>query len=330
MKWLKNLLPARPGTRPDLRRDHLSIFHLYAPPPGGGGHQFMHALETELERTGLTIENNLLSAETPACLFNSFNFDFTLLRRQRHRRCRMVHRVDGPIAVYRGVDDGTDARIQAINQELADATIFQSQYSLRKHQELGLAFKAPVVIPNAPDPALFSRDGRLPFSTDRKIRLISVSWSDNLNKGAPVYQWLDEHLDWSRYEYTFIGRSPIRFRNIRMLEPCDSAGIAAELRRHDLYLTASRNDPCSNSLIEALACGCPALHLESGGHPELVARGGLGFREASEIPGKLEQLVEHYASFQEAIVLPSIAEIARQYRSVLGLGEAPGRPAAGS
>ena len=31
----------------------------------------------------------------------------------------MVHRVDGPIGVYRGFDDGTDARIAEINAELA-------------------------------------------------------------------------------------------------------------------------------------------------------------------------------------------------------------------
>ena len=50
----------------------------------------------------------------------------------------MVHRVDGPIGAYRGFDDGTDARIAAINAELANATVLQSRYSLEKHAELGI------------------------------------------------------------------------------------------------------------------------------------------------------------------------------------------------
>lgn len=298
---------------------HLALFHEYAPPPSGGGHQFMRALETELRRRGLQVANNELDRTTPVCLFNSYNFDFKKLRRQQHRQCRMVHRVDGPIAVYRGTDDGTDRRIQALNRELADATIFQSQYSLRKHIELGLEFAAPVVIPNAPDPQIFSAANRPPFHSGRKTRLISVSWSDNVNKGAPVYQWLDDHLDWSRYEYTFVGRSPVTFRNIRMLAPRASDEIASELRGHDLYLTASRNDPCSNSLLEALACGLPALFLNSGGHPEIAGTAGLPFEEAAEIPGLLEQLVSRFEEYQANIRIPDIGSVADRYLGILGI-----------
>ena len=95
---------------------------------------------------------NRISGATPVCLFNSFNFEFARLRRFARRECRMVHRVDGPIGVYRGFDDGTDQRILEINHALADATVFQSRYSLERHSELGLELRAPVVIPNAPDP----------------------------------------------------------------------------------------------------------------------------------------------------------------------------------
>lgn len=285
----------------------------------------MRALETEFRRHSLRIERNTLSRNTPACLFNSFNFDFKTLSRQRHERCRMIHRVDGPIAVYRGFDDGTDHRIKAINQKLADATIFQSQYSLQKHRELGLEFKSPVVIPNAPDPAIFSSSGRIPFNPNRKTRLISVSWSDNINKGAPVYQWLDEHLDWSRFEYTFIGRSPLSFRNIRMIAPVASTDLARELRQHDLYITASKNDPCSNSLLEALACGLPALYLNSGGHPEITGGAGLAFDTPETIPELLNNAIASYISLQASIQIPSISAIAGRYLEVMGLAEQNGQ-----
>ncbi len=109
----------------------------------------------ELERAGSTVELNRISGGTPACLFNSFNFDFARLRRFAARGARMVHRVDGPIGVYRGFDDGTDERIAQVNAELAAATILQSRFSLEKHRELGIELREPVVIPNAVDPAIF-------------------------------------------------------------------------------------------------------------------------------------------------------------------------------
>lgn len=298
-------------------RYDISIFHEFAPPPAGGGHQFMRALWTELAVRGFKVEGNTISPFTRACLFNSFNFDPARLNAFRRPGCRMVHRVDGPIAVYRGFDDGTDHRIAEINRQFADATIFQSRYSLLKHQELGLQFKNPSVVPNATDPAIFNRVGRSAFESGRKIKLISVSWSDNINKGAPVYQWLDEHLDWSRYEYTFIGRSPVKYKNITMKAPLASTDLARELRQHDIYITASKLDPCSNSLLEALACGLPALYLNSGGHPEIAGNAGLSFEAPEEIPGQLEKIAANYSHYQAAIYLPSIAEIASRYLEVL-------------
>jgi glycosyltransferase involved in cell wall biosynthesis len=225
----------------------------------------------------------------------------------------MVHRVDGPISVYRGHDDGTDQRIWQINQEVADATIFQSHYSLAKHIELGFAFRDPVVILNTPDPALFHANGRVAFDPKRKIRLISTSWSDNPNKGAATYQWLEEHLDWERFDYTFVGRTPYPFKRIRTQPPLPSGQLAEVLRQHDIFITASRHDPCSNALLEALACGLPALYLRSGGHPELVGRAGLGFDDVEETLPLLARLVEGYAHFQAQIYVPAIAEVAADY-----------------
>src|SRR6266496_6114548 len=115
-------------------RADLAVFHEFAPPPYGGGNQFLLALVRELRARGLAVEANRLSGATPACLYNSFNFDFARLRRFARDGVRMVHRVDGPIGVYRGFDDGTDSRIVEINHALADATILQSRYSLDKHR----------------------------------------------------------------------------------------------------------------------------------------------------------------------------------------------------
>ena len=302
-----------------FRSADLSIFHDFDPPPAGGGHQFLRAFIAQAKAHGLKIENNTISHTTHACLFNSFNFNDKRLLRMKRDSVLYVHRVDGPVDTYRGQDDGVDKHIHDVNQKIADKTIFQSRYSLEKHLELGMQFREPVVIMNAVDPQIFHPHGRVDFSQNRKIRLIAVSWSDNINKGAPVYQWLDEHLDWDRFEFTFVGRSKIAFKNIRVIPPVDSTRLADLLRDHDIYITASKNDPCSNSLIEALACGLPAVYLQSGGHPEIVNQAGAGFEAQEQIPALLDQVVNEYHFFREKISLPSIQEVSQLYLKTLGL-----------
>lgn len=297
----------------------LSIFHEFEPPPMGGGHQFLRAFWKQAEMRGMRIENNRISRTTRACLFNSFNFDAQRLKRLRRKSVLYVHRVDGPVDVYRGRDEGVDLGVQSINKRFADKTIFQSRYSLGKHLELGLEFCNPTTIMNAADPEIFYPQGRNEFSNNRKTRLIASSWSDNINKGAPVYQWLDEHLDWERFEMTFVGRSPMMFKNIRMLPAVDSYRMAELFREHDIYITASKNDPCSNSLIEALTCGLPAVYLQSGGHPEIVKQAGAGFEAAEQIPELLNQITSQYEAFQSRISVPSIKEVSERYLQVLEL-----------
>jgi glycosyltransferase involved in cell wall biosynthesis len=317
--WTRRLEILAAQTLARFTRADLAIFNEFVPPPYGGGNQFLLALRRKFDSLGWRTEANTISASTRACLYNSFNFDFDRLRRFRRPGCRMVHRVDGPIGVYRGWDDGTDERIWQINHEMADATVFQSRYSLAKHGELGLTFANPVVIGNAVDPAIFHARGRVPFDRGRKIRLISSSWSDNPNKGAPFYRRLEEKLDWDRFSYTFVGRSQVRFARISMIDPVPSPKVAELLRGHDIFIAASRNDPCSNSVIEALACGLPCLYLDSGGHPELVGEAGLPFASEEEAVARLDQLVQEYEARQAKIAVASLDEVANRYLEVMGL-----------
>jgi glycosyltransferase involved in cell wall biosynthesis len=302
-----------------IRGADVSIFHRFYRPPYGGGNQFLLALRGEFERRGLLVENNTISNTTRACLFNSFNFDFDRLRRLRREGCRMIHRVDGPIGGYRGRDDGTDRRIHAINQELADATVFQSQYSLDAHHALGLKFNRSVAIMNAVDPGIFHPyDGR-PEVLGRKTRLISSSWSSNSNKGAATYQWLDKHLDWQRFDYTFVGRSETVFERIRVIPPVDSDKLADLLRQHDIYIAASLHDPCSNALLEALTCGLPAIYAQSGGHKEIVGEAGFGFSTPESVPALLDRLIREYEDRCRLISIPTLENATNQYLSVMGL-----------
>ena len=295
----------------------LALFHQFAPAPTGGGHQFLRALVAELERRGLRVELNTVSPGTTVCLVNSFNFDFRRLRRFARDDVRFVHRVDGPISTYRGFDDGTDERIAEINATLADATIVQSRYSLEAHRVLGIELIEPRLVPNAVDPSVFHPPAEREPLDGRRVRVIATSWSDNPNKGADVLSWLDRNLDRARYELTFAGRTDEVFEQARVLGPIPTEPLAAELRRSDVYLAPSRNDPCSNALLEALASGLPAVFRASGGHPELVGDAGIPFDEPEESGAALDRLVAELPERRAAIRVNAIADVADRYLEVL-------------
>jgi glycosyltransferase involved in cell wall biosynthesis len=84
-----------------------------------------------------------------------------------------------------------------------------------------------------------------------------------------------------------------------------------------VFLAASRDDPCSNALLEALACGLPAAFLRSGGHPELVGEGGIGFESPEELPGVLARLRDELDERRAAIRAPALADVADRYVEVL-------------
>jgi glycosyltransferase involved in cell wall biosynthesis len=317
--WRVNV--ERDALRARRRAADLSVFHEFRPSPAGGANQSLRAVLGELQRRGVRIELHAISPTSRAVLFNSFNFDFERLELLARRRdgVRMVHRVGAVTSLYRGFDDGTDARVARVNRELADATIAISHATIELYRQIGIELTKPRVIYNGCDERIFNDAGRGPFRRDRKISLIATSWSDNPNKGAPTYRWLEDRLDWSRYEFTFVGNTPVPFERIRHLPPLPAHELADVLRQHDVFLTATANDAYSNSLVEALSCGLPAVYLESGGSAEAVKDAGFGFREREEIPALLDRLVDEYEERQQAISLPTLAEIADRYLEALGL-----------
>lgn len=297
----------------------VAIAHEFTPPPYGGSNQFLTALRDELRRRGLRVESNAIGPRTRACILNAFSFDVAAIRAMRHDRCRIVHRVDGPVDLYRGRDEGVDRYVLEVNRELADVTVFQSQYSLEAHRQLGLALRNPILIPNTVDPAIFHPPRSREPLPHRKVRLITTSWSDNPNKGAPLVAEVERLLDWSRFEYTFVGRSPVPFEHVTLTPPLPSEELADALRAADVFIAPSLHDPCSNAVLEALACGLPVLYARSGGHAELVGEAGFGFATAAEVPTLLDQLILELYERQGRIRIPALADVTDRYVEAMRL-----------
>jgi glycosyltransferase involved in cell wall biosynthesis len=291
--------------------------------PWGGSNQFLRALRDELQNAGVWADR---PEDAGIVLFDSFNAAAEVIAcKRRLPHVPFVQRIDGPISLYRGRDRHVDHLIYALGAAIADGIIFQSHYSQRANLALGMPDPArSAVILNAPNAEFHPAEVRAAASG--RIRLIASSWSANWNKGFDVYRHLDEHLDFDRYEMTFVGNSPIEFRNIRLVPPLDSAGLAALMRSHDLYVTASRNDPCSNSLAEALASGLPAVVLNSGGHPELLGNGGTVFEGPDDVLAAIDRASANLAAWRAALSIRTIAGVAGEYRAFLSRVHATVRP----
>ena len=279
--------------------------------PTGGGNQFLKALKSQFAKKGLCTEDPL---QADVVLFNSHqNLELVHQIKEVNQKAKFVHRLDGPMRLYNNMSDQRDYVVYQMNTDYADAVVFQSEWSKQANIKLGLDIsgKKDTVIHNAPDPGIFYPSSKK--QKNDKIRLIASSWSDNIRKGFFTYKYLDETLDFDKYEFFFMGRSPVGFKNIVSLGALSSHDVASELRKSDIFITASENDPCSNSLIEALACELPALALNSGGHPELVGKGGLFYDKKEEIVNKLQDLCDNYIEIKRQIVAKHIHTAANEY-----------------
>lgn len=302
-----------------LRRSpDLVIPYRFRPPPYGGSNQFLTALRGELRRRGLRVSNGAFGQATRACLLHSYLVDVERLAAAIPEGCRVVHRVDGPIQLGRGENDGADRTIAEINSALAHATVFQSRWSWEAHRELGLELRNPVVIHNAVDSSIFHPPAERRSAP--RVRVITTSWSDNPRKGAAALAELARASAANRYEFTFVGRAPEPLDGVRQLPPLASHELAEELRAHDAYVAPSVNEACSNAVLEALACGLPVLYRRSGSHAELVGEAGLGFDDGEEAVSQLNRLAYELERRRGAIQIPSLSGVTDEYLEVLGLG----------
>ena len=271
----------------------------------GGGNQFLKRLKDQFVLMG----NYSNPEKADVFLFNSHHeMENVRELKRRYPNKKFIHRVDGPMRLYNHKDDPRDDLVVSINK-LADGIVFQSKWSREETVRMypSLAKKPSATIHNACD--LKRRRKEL----QGKIKIVAVSMSDNVNKGYKIYSYLDDNMDFNKYGFSFVGRSPVLWKNINDLglkTPEEVVGILAD---HDIFITASKNDPCSNALIEALSVDLPALVLNSGGHPEIVKKGGVLFNGIADVMGKIEELIQYKDCYEKGIDVSTMTKAALSY-----------------
>lgn len=288
------------------------LFSFQEGPRGGGGNQFLKALKQKwLDRE--VYEQDITKADV--VLFNSHHFLKNVLRvKSAFPKKIFIHRIDGPLRTYRPKEKLLDRLIFKINIFVADGTVWQSEWSKKENEKI-FPYSCPfqAVVYNAPDEAIFNKKGKTGFKNSDKIKIIAVSWSNNFLKGFDTYEFLDNNLDFERYEMVFVGRNPVGFKNIKTLGVLEQRDLAIQLKQSDIFITASKIESCSNALIEALSCGLPCLAFNSSSNPEIIKGGGELFDNEEELLEKIEKMSANYSKYQENLPIFSLDKAASMY-----------------
>jgi len=279
---------------------------------GGGGNQFLRALRRYLISQGFYVEDPY---KADVVLVNSKDCLVEASMVKGIAKNKIVHRIDGIFSLYRGKHERyNDNNVYDFAREYADGVIFQSNWSKIESEKNGMSVHPNnAIIYNCADNRYFVRKDK---NRSGKIKLVTSSWSNNIKKGFEVYEYLDNNLDFDKYEYSFAGRSPILFKNIKLVGVLNSEELAVVLNSSDIFVTATEDDACSNSLIEGLACGCPAVVLDSGGCPEIIMNSGNSgeiFKGKEDVIEKINKVSDNLDIYSENINVSCLEDIGQQY-----------------
>jgi glycosyltransferase involved in cell wall biosynthesis len=292
----------------------INILFKFVEGPYGGGNQFLKALQKQFIKLDI-YENDAFNADV--ILVNSHHYQEldiwnSVIELKKNGKL-FIHRIDGPLSLYRGgFDDGSDDVISCFNNLFCEATVFQSNWSRNQCYNRRIKHKPfEATILNASDPDIFYK---AQYSIHQKIKLIASSWSKNYNKGIEIYKFIDKNLDFEKYDFTFVGNIDCDFQNIKRILPVDSVTLSTILRNHDICISASKYDPCSNSIIESLSCGLPVIAYNSGGHPEIVQQGGELCTERDELLSLIKKISNNLSFYRNNLPTFSIHDTAVKYQ----------------
>ena len=275
----------------------------------GGGNQFFKVLRYQFQMNEVYTEK---IADADIILFSSHHQMEDVIRAKiEYPNKHFVHRL-GSVFTYARGDKYLDRLVINVNKTIADGTIFQSRWQEEKFHEIGLPVGIETIIHNAPDNNIFNTRPN-GVSERKKIRIITTGWSTGDIKGFDIYEYLDKHLDFKKYQFIFLGNSKTKFKNIESFPPQISRVVASMLKGSDLFITATQHEAGSNSLLEALHCGLPAVARYSGSHPELVGSGGIMFDGKEDVIESIEMVSSNLELFRSRIKVLSDSKVADLY-----------------
>lgn len=256
----------------------------HRPNPIGGTGSFQERLSAQLRHLGWQIVYPQDRIAPDVALVVAGTRRLGWLRRCRRQGTRIVHRLGGMNWLYR-VGCRTEGRhvlpalrnqvFAIIRARFADTVVYQSEFARDWwNREYGPWPGHQVIVRNGVDLQVFR-----PRTQDHRRRLVCV---EGIVEYSPVNTGIIEAL---AREVEFRGLAEVfeiygkvseamrrryaGFRRVRIMGPVPRDRIPA-VYPGAVFVSLDVNAACPNSVIEALASGCPVVGFATGALPELV------------------------------------------------------------
>lgn len=311
------------------------IYYKTIDAPWGGGNQFLRAFKQYLRKQGIYVTDNP-NKDVDLILINGAssgaypglsryimglkkrlggsgtNIDINKIKALKEygftsrlrklfvgkRGKKIVYRLDGYAAHYARRENNEMDRIQLKLLNLVDYVIFQSQSCADSFLQVKGKLPPSNIILNGVNQEFFNLVDKTYWNGQDRIKIFSCNWSANPNKGYPTIATMSE-LD--SVESYFVGNWPEQIdpKNVHIKPPMKQLELAAKYKKCDIFLHASKNDPCPNVVLEALSSGLPVIYHNSGGTPEIASDYGVALGD--DLEATLEQMKTDYWMFVDRI-----------------------------
>ncbi len=275
---------------------------------GGGANTFSWNFHRHLVKSGIHANSNLLLASKAIIIAHRVNLKALWIAKKTG--CFIVHRLDEHFEKNESADRREKhARIVRINK-LAEVTVFQSEF-VKDNVLPYLETQNWRVIRNGADPTVFHDNqkerlyvGHVTNSVGGKKRL------DLLEKAIKKYPE-EPFLLVGNHQKASIDFS--RYSNVKMVSPVEKSEMARYYQTMKCLYFPSENDPCPNTVVEAILSGVPVCYNRVGGTVEIVRNCGLPLDQFEILLKELPQLHKKCADRSDL----HFDSVAQQYMDLL-------------
>ena len=271
----------------------------------GGGNEFLKNLINFLKQNNIQVVNNLKDKDIDIILltnpfvrsesstFSNYEIDYYL------------NFINPSALVFQRINECDERKnTNFVNKTIikrnkfVDINIFVSDWLKAIFQNSGLN-KNSVVIKGGPTKEIFNNKNKTLWNNNNPIKIVTHHWSNNFMKGFDEYLFLDNYIIsnnlQSKFEFTYIGNLPKKniFKVANVVKPLYGIELANELKKHDIYITGSKNEPSGNHHMEGALCGLPILYVNSGALPEYCKEFGIEFSKENLFE-KIELMKKDY------------------------------------
>ena len=271
--------------------------------PWGGGNNFVKSLYENLSFAGHEIVESLNDNDIDLIVMIDPRYDDLKISineifsyKQKNKNVKILHRINECDA--RKNTNEIDKLLLASNV-VADETVFISEWLQSYFITKGFSNHSSVIYNGCNSSHFYPEKNHKNKTVQYPIKIVTHHWSDNWMKGFDVYKHLDklcqEHPE--KYKFTYIGRYAKEYSPIAstIINPLYGKELGDELRKHDVYITASRWEPCGMHHIEGASSGLPIIyHEEGGGIVEGCKKHGVSFLSNDQLINVIDTVINNY------------------------------------